>query len=700
MPRLFGIFLAFFMLCFGAATAQPASLVADEVQISDGIITATGHVQVTYEDISLRADRISYNSVTEELVIEGGMILTDGEDMVVVADGAQLDGDLGNGVIRGARMVLDQQLQIAAAELNRVDGRYTQLYRTTASSCQVCADRPVPLWEIRADRVVHDQQERQLYFYNAHFRLMDLPIFYVPRLRMPDPTLKRATGFLIPAVKTSSLLGAGIKIPYFITIGDHADITLTPYVSSKTKTLQARYRQAFYAGDVVFNTAVSEDELQAGLRAYLFGQGRFHLSRNYQLDFDVELTSDPAYLLDYGFSGKDRLDSAVSLTRTGRNEYLRAGAVAFQTLRGSELAIEDQLPNLQAEAYYTRRFFPAAIGGQGRWYVGIQGHNRDSDADQLGRDVLQLHAGADWSRGEMFGPGVMLRYGGGAAGDLYAIAHDSDYEPLENRLTANSFAELRWPLVASRGNGVTDLLQPLVQVGWSEAIGTSFPNEDSTLSEFDEGNLLALSRFAGDDAVETGLRASAGMRWSRFTGDGLAFGIVFGQIYRDEAIQDYTPASGLDGYQSDWLIAGKIRLDSRLSAEGRMLLSSQQELTKGEARLGWSSERLQLASTYSWIVADELENRPDPTSQMRFESDYSMSRNWVLGTDLNYDFDAERATSAGIGLTFRNECVNVDLSLSRRFTSSASVTPTTDVGLSFSLNGFGRDGRRYRQPCS
>ena len=59
--------------------------------------------------------------------------------------------------------------KIAATEIERTDGRYTQLYQGVASSCEVCADNPVPLWEIRARRVIHDQEERQLYFDGASF---------------------------------------------------------------------------------------------------------------------------------------------------------------------------------------------------------------------------------------------------------------------------------------------------------------------------------------------------------------------------------------------------------------------------------------------------------------------------------------------------------------------------------------------------
>ena len=49
----------------------------------------------------------------------------------------------------------------------------------------------------------------------------------------------------------------------------------------------------------------------------------------------------------------------------------------------------------------------------------------------------------------------------------------------------------------------------------------------------------------------------------------------------------------------------------------------------------------------------------------------------------------QRGTIAGLGLAYQNECITVDVSLSRRFTSSTSVEPTTDFSLSVGLLGFG-----------
>ena len=51
-------------------------------------------------------------------------------------------------------------------------------------------------------------------------------------------------------------------------------------------------------------------------------------------------------------------------------------------------------------------------------------------------------------------------------------------------------------------DGARHLMEPIVELAWAESSGDPTPNEDSTVVEFDEGNLFALSRFPGRDRRE------------------------------------------------------------------------------------------------------------------------------------------------------------------------------------------------------
>ena len=237
-----------------------ASLVADKITLNDqSQLVAEGNVYVVYEGRIIRATQIIYDQTTDSLSIEGPIRLEDGDNIIVVANRAELRSDLQNGLLQSARMVLAEQLQLSALRIHRVSGRYTQMDNTIASSCQICTDDEVPLWQIRARRVIHDTKTKQLHFTGAQFRFGGVPVLYLPRLRMPDPTLKRAAGFLLPRGKSNTLVGYGIKLPYFIPFDDHKDLTLTPYLSSKTKTMEFRYRQMFQNGEIEMTGALTSD---------------------------------------------------------------------------------------------------------------------------------------------------------------------------------------------------------------------------------------------------------------------------------------------------------------------------------------------------------------------------------------------------------------------------------------------------------
>lgn len=689
-----------------AVTQERATLVSDSLQITgDSRLVASGNVEVFVGGNRLRASRITYDQATDRLMIEGPIVLTDAEGrMVVLASAADLAADLTEGILTSARMVLDQQLQLAANRMTRIGGRYTALDQVVASSCKVCAAAPVPLWEIRARRVVHDQEERQIYFDHAQFRIVGLPVAYIPRLRMPDPTLDRATGFLAPAFRSTSKLGAGIKLPFFVALGPSRDLTFAPYLSTKGgRTLDLRYRQAFETGQIEITGALSRDEiLPDETRGYVFADGAFSLPQGFGLTFGLKTVSDPAYLLDYGILNTDRLDSRVEISRTRRNEHISGRVISFQTLRDDES--NSTIPSLVSDLTFHRRFSLGPLGGEGGLRLQTHSHWRSAndaidvpgvDDDDIpdGRDVSRLSARIDWRRSFLLSMGIEGTVLGEATLDAYSIAQDALDAGETFRSHAAVGVELRWPWVKAAGSGAVHVIEPVVQLIWADGNGATLRNEDSTLVEFDEGNLFALNRFPGSDAVELGKRANLGITWTRHDPAGWTMGVTLGRVVRDRDRGQFGPASGLDGRTSDWLAGATFTLGNGYALAGRAVFDDRFDLTKAEARVTINRNRLALATSMLWAKADPLlENRPDPIREITFDARYRASDFVTAKLSGSYDFEASRGTLAALGVEFRTDCLAVDLSLSRRFTSSTSVTPTTDFGLSVELIGFGGSG--------
>lgn len=679
--RAIGICL---LLAASPLQAQVATLVADSLELDgEGAIVAEGNVEVFYEGAVLQASRLRFERQGNQLILDGPIRLAQNDQIVLLADAGELDADLRNGILRSARVVLEQQLQLSAARVRRVDGRYTELSRTIATACRICEEGSPPIWEIRARRVVHDQQERQLYLDDAQFRVGGFPIFYWPSLRLPDPTLTRATGFLLPRLTTSTQLGVGLKFPYFIRLGDHADVTLTPYVSTQTTTLEFGYRQEIRRGDLSFRGAVSSDRLRAGERSYLFGEGRYALSRGYQLNFDIELVSDPAYLLEYDYSGKDRLDSAVAITRTRRDEKILFEFTDFRTLRASEIPIQDTLPNTLFEAGYDRQIAGDLFGGTLWVSADLMALSRRSSAPGDGRDVVRTGAEVTWQGSRIFGPGIIAELQTGAAVEVYAVNQDPAFETGAVRATPSAALTLRWPLMRDDGFGGTQILEPVVQLAWSKSSGADVPDEDSILPELDEGNLFALSRFPGSDRREEGFRGAAGVTWTQTYAEGGELALTVGRIFRfddDGALADDV---------ADWLASARLVGVSGFEAFGRVLAEDDVGLTRAVGTVGWRGERARLSGSIIRSFADPDAPTEDDTAELAFDGAVQFGRHWEGELDWRYDLVADRPTSAGLGLNFRNECLSVAFDISQRYTDSTSVDPTTTASLSVSLGGIG-----------
>lgn len=685
----------------GVVQAQdgPATLLADSVNLSDqNVLVATGHVEMFHQGRRLTATKVIYDGASGQLRLEGPIRLTEpGEaGAVLLADQAELDQDLRNGILSGARLVLARELQLAAQRITRSEDRYTTLDRVAASSCQVCAAHPTPLWEIRAARVVHDAQTRRLTFSDAHLRALGVPILWLPQLDMPDPTVSRTRGLLRPTFRSSSKLGFGVSLPYFIPLGDHHDLTVTPRLTTKdSRTLGLEGRHALTTGRVSWHGALTRDALRPGdQRGYLFATGSFALPHDYRLGLQMQAVSDRDYLSDYGISDADRLWSGVTLDRVRRTQMVFGAIGNFHTLRRGET--NSTQPSQVVQLAWERRWQPAHLGGELGLNVDVLGFRRSSDEDVEGRDMTRFGIKADWRRQWLLPQGILASAELGLRADHYLIGDDSSYDSSITRIDPTAAAELRWPWTRS-DHGATHVIEPVLRVDVSGNNLPALPNEDSRLTEFDEANLFAPTRAPGVDLRETGTRIAAGLSWTRIDPTGWTLGVAGGRIWREQ-----TPvlAEGtlLGSARSDWLVAAHVTSPDGLRLSGRALIDDDQDVRRAEARVAWANAQMDLSAGYLWQTADAYEGRTEDLSELVLDSRLELGRGWKAGLTGRYDFDADRAERAGLTVSYVNECVTVDLSLSHRMTSSTTVKRDTDFGLSVRLTGFGSgDARQGKQ---
>lgn len=689
-----------------------ATVLADQVTLTgDRQLEASGGVVVWYQGTRLVAPRILYDGAGDRLRIEGPIHLSRPGDRgtdreaVLVADAATLDGKLREGVLRGARLVLARELQMAASEVRVRDGapaggaaggvaggRVTVLERVAASSCRVCASSPTPLWEIRARRITHDAASRSLAFERPQFRAFGLPIAAVPfTVTAPDPTVERMSGFLQPTLRTTSSLGVGVQLPWFQTLGEHADLTLTPYLStSSTTTLNLRYRQAFAHGALDWRGAISRDDLKDGTRGYSFAAAEFALPRDFRLGAQLQWASDRQYLDDYGITDADTLWSGISLQRVRRDQLIAMSAGRYRTLREGDN--QSRLPTQVLDAQWQQVLpVPASVGGRATLTWGLHGHRRPSGLDDLGRDVARASMRLDWQRSEVLAGGVLAEAALRLDTDAWDIRDDASARGLSARARPTAGLTFRWPLVRGTGTGA-DIIEPVLALAWSphRSLGDELrvPNEDSLFPELDEGNIYALDRLPGRDRVETGLRAAAGIGWTRLLPDGGSAGLMLAHLWRDDQASLPRDTSSIEG-GAQWLLAANVQRDG-LAAAGRAVMNSGGNLASGDVRLGWLRPDMQLTAGFAHIAATPERKR---ASQIGFDAGWQVRDGlWARATG-RYDLSLDQPQKLALGVTWRNECLSLEAGIDRDWNVPTGTRPDTGFNLSVRLGGFGRDAR-------
>ena len=118
----------------------------------------------------------------------------------------------------------------------------TTIKKGVFTSCKKNDD--CPPWTIQADKIIYDENKKQINYDNALVKVYDLPVLYFPKFFHPGPSVKRQSGFLVPHINNSNILGSSLQIPYFYAPSINKDITFKPTLFSKNILMfQNEYRQ-------------------------------------------------------------------------------------------------------------------------------------------------------------------------------------------------------------------------------------------------------------------------------------------------------------------------------------------------------------------------------------------------------------------------------------------------------------------------
>lgn len=676
------------------ANGLPILLRAEEIsQDQDlGIIVARGGVEIAHGDRILLTDTLSYNLNAKTVTASGNVQILEPTGEVIFADYVELSEDMRDGTIENLRILLADNARIAAAGGRRTDGNRTEMARAVYSPCEVCEDNPerAPLWQVRADRVIHDQTERQVEYYDAFLEIYGLPVAYAPYFTHPDPTVKRQTGFLAPSFGSTSNTGWYLRTPFFWNIGPDRDLTLDPILTKDQGVFySAEYRQAFDTGqfDIGGSFTITDHEVGSPdvietrtdeFRGHIATEGEFYLDETWRWGWDVNRTTDQTYLRKFNFweTPKDTLVSNLYAEGFRGRNYTSVEAYSFQDLR---LGQRPNTPQIFPFVNYNGLGEADSFGG--RW--SLDANARGLTGGENG-DSYRMSVEAGYRKEFIANFGLATTFTTSLRGDLYhvdqanaTVAGVSNVEDgVAGRIVPRVGMEARYPM-ARYSVGGRQIIEPIVAVHLSPNGGNpdDIPNDDSSVFETDDINILAANRTNGLDRVETGQKAVAGINMTHIDDDGGRLSFFLGHSYRLRPDNNLKRSTGIENDRSDWVGRIDINPNEYISAFYRFNFQADEFIAnRNELNFSVGGDGFRISSNYTF-VRDSLDPSATAIEELSLSVNNQFNDYWSTSLTTLQDLsEGGGSLSHSAGLTYEDECFIFAGRYLRTYTQSVDVS--------------------------
>jgi LPS-assembly protein len=668
------------------------------------ISTATGTVRLTYGPYVLFATKVTYDGIHDKFKANGSVELREPNGNILQAETADLYNKFKQGFADHVRALLTNDVTITADFAKRVEGGITTFEHASYTACKDCETRSGhPLWEITTTKTIHNSEDKTLYHYNPTLRFDGIPVAWLPYAEMPDPTVKRRSGFLPPNFSHTNAYGFGVTTPYFLELGPSADLTFNPIMTTRQGPVaDIEYRKALQSGSFnvrgygAYQFTRDEHTNNERWRGAVVSAGNFKLNDVWDWGWDGTLVSDKSFLDQYDFNKDKSANSQIYITGMADRNYFSAQAIHFQTFDSAENQhyYPDALPYVNSE--YT--FDQAILGGELGFDWSVYSLTRDIANTPFstvnhGTDQTRAVANMHWQKQMVSGLGQVITPFARVRSDLYVTDNVPDPTvssgfrdgEVTSRVLPSAGFDMRWPFMASYEFGQS-VFTPVVQAiaATDETDVDKIGNEDAISVNFDSSSLFLQDRFTGQDRYEGGSRANVGMLYSFLGANGGFARVSLGESFHIGGENSFSLDSGLGSTKSD--LVGAVVFQPWDSLEISYQARTKEDLSKinvQEAFANYSVDRFSGSLGYMDVASAPTAGRLNAIQQVEANANFKFSEAWSLFGGLKYDLNNDQFMSKTAGIAFDCDCMAARLS----YTETDSVDPgsTTERRLNLTV---------------
>jgi LPS-assembly protein len=680
----------------------------------ENLVILEGCVELLYEDVKLRAERLELDVETQDMVATGGVLFDEGPRRMT-ASRVEYNFETEVGRFENVVGFVSKDYFFRGESVEKVNADTYVVEHGVFTSCEAVP----PPWSFRASRI-RVRTDRFAKARNATFRAKKVPVLYLPYVLWPVRE-ERTSGFLIPKPGYSERRGASLGIAYYQTFGRSFDSTFEVDLytgSAPTGSLgsgsflglgnELRYRPSEGTRGVFEGYAIRDPELDEWRWRFELDHESSDLPGGFRGVLRVEDVSDFDFFQDYerqaDINAQRQIYSNGFLTRNHGPHSLNILVDSRETFVSADRVVTlRQLPEVEYKLR-SRRLGKLPLYLQLRSAVNYLDVDRSDRvqarygrADVFPELTLPVRSAPWWSlsvtagaRYTWYEDSLFTR------DELNAGLADSDFrgESL-SRFVPTASAELVGPSfsrIFDGGGKRFGKLKHVFEPRFTYAFFDEF-DEDERVPLFDE-----VDRVAGRNVGRFSLVNRLLAKPPEDQGGGASEILSF-ELFQDYSFDDTVPLqqsrdltlTRAEGPLTALLRFNPSRRTSLRTETAYNTLFGELESTSVSGSFGIGK-----ASNVGvrWTTRADAETRTTSTHQMRFSSRFPIvPRHLTLSTSVNYDIERSMLQLQRYVLDYRGSCYQMSFEISdyrtgtRRDTQYRFLLTLKNVGTVLDFTG-------------
>ena len=454
----------------------------------------------------------------------------------------------------------------------KIDKEKNAFGKNIFTLCDYRSKDKCPPWTIQSTKMLHDKKKKTIFYDNALIKVYNIPIFYIPKLSHPDPSVDRRSGFLPPSFSDSKNLGSGLTIPYYLAINKDKDFTFrNKFYLNENPLFGGEYRQAFKNSNLNLDMGYTQgykktDALKkSGNKSHFFSNfiSNFRGENNSENIFKLKTqnVSNDKYLKLYRIKtdlvdyNQDILENYLDFSHSNEDLFFSSNFTIYENLKEN---YNDKYEYIFPDISVDKNLFDNDVFGSLELQSNLRINNYDTN-----KTAKFFINDFNWRVKEHF-------FDNGLKGKLIGKFKNFNYETkniesFKQEPTSEIFGAIGYLaeidlIKKNQKNNSESLLTP--KILFRHSPGNMRKQEDGPM--LDPLNAFSLDRLSNSEVLENGLSATIGVDYEMKKND-KKHSLSIAQVFNEKENKKMASKTSLDKKNSDLVGSYKYEFDKNIN---------------------------------------------------------------------------------------------------------------------------------------